>query len=385
MGLRQNVAFVHNLKRPTLRVQLTLLYSGLFLGVLAAALLATNLLYGHTAAVAPGGSPAAPGTAAGHIAGSNQQFDVGPALIGLAAAVIALAGAWWLAGRFLRPLSAITATAQEISATKLNRRLDLTGPNDELTQLGNTLDNLFGRLESSFDAQRHFVANASHELRTPLAGQRTLLQVALADPHADTASLRAACEEALQLGDQQEQLIDALLTLATSERGVQHWQPFDLAQITETVLAGRRHEAEHRDLRIDTALVAAPATGDPRLVELLVTNLIDNALRHNTTGGRVEVSTLSSPGRATITVSNSGPTVPPDQIERLFQPFQQTGGQRVHHTDGHGLGLTIVQAIAQAHDAKIRARSRSGGGLDIAVSFTALDASSSKPESRASN
>jgi signal transduction histidine kinase len=364
MMLHQPVAFVRNLKRPTLRIQLTLLYSVLFLGLLAAVLLASNLLYGHSEQAAPGGAPLQPGS-------SGHTFDVGPALIGLAATVIALAGAWWLAGRVLRPLKAISTTAQEISATNLNRRLDLTGPNDELTQLGSTLDHLFGRLESSFEAQRRFVANASHELRTPLAGQRTLLQVALADPDATPTSLRAACEEALQLGGQQEQLIDALLTLATSESGVERWEQFDLARITETALTSRRPEAERQNLRIESTLAAAPATGDPRLVELLVTNLIDNALRHNVTGGHVEIATGFARGRATIMVQNSGPALPPGQIEQLFQPFQRTGGRQLQRTDGHGFGLAIVQAIVQAHGAGIWPHPRPEGGLDIVVSFAA--------------
>lgn len=364
MALRPSLDRVRNLKRPALRVQLTILYSCLFLGVLAAVLLATNVLYGHSAARSPGSLPAT----AAPVTGSHT-FDFGPALLGLAAAAVALGGAWWLAGRFLRPLHAITATAHEISATNLNRRLALTGPNDELTALGQTLDDLFGRLESSFEAQRHFVANASHELRTPLAGQRTLLQVALADPDADTASLRAACEEALQLGDQQERLIDALLTLATSERGVERWENFDLAGIAQNMLDSRKHEAESRDLRVHTTLVAAPANGDPRLVELLVTNLIDNALRHNNPGGRVEVSTISPPGRATITVTNTGPAVSADQLERLFQPFRQPGAQRVHHPDGHGLGLAIVAAVARTHRANINATPGPQGGLEISVTF----------------
>jgi HAMP domain-containing protein len=151
-------------RRPILRVQLTLLYSGLVLAILAAVLLATNLLYRHSASAAPTGAPA------DQVVGPDRQFDVGPALIGLVAAVLAVAGAWWLAGRFLRPLRAITTTAQEISATNLHQRLTLTGPSDELTELGTTLNGLFQRLEASFDAQRHFVANASHELRTPWPG-----------------------------------------------------------------------------------------------------------------------------------------------------------------------------------------------------------------------
>jgi signal transduction histidine kinase len=374
MRRRHNLMGLLRGGRPILRVQLTLLYSGLVLGLLAAVLFATNVLYHRSAERAPAGAPAGSATAgsvtaAGHLAFSGRTFDVGPALIGLVAAVVALGGAWWLAGRFLRPLRAITTAAQQISVTNLHQRLDIRGPDDELTQLGQTLDDLFGRLEASFDSQRHFVANASHELRTPLAGQRTLLQVALADPDATTTDLRGACEEALRLGDHQARLVDALLTLATGERGVERWEPFDLGQITEAVLAGRRQEAERRDISVNAAIVAAPASGDARLVQSLVANLVDNALRHNMTAGRVDISTIASPGRATLVVNNTGPVVAPADIERLFQPLQQAGSERIHHRDGHGLGLAIVRAIAQAHGTNVTARARPEGGLEIQVTF----------------
>ena len=364
MQLRERVTSVFHLGRPVLRAQLTLLYSGVFLGLLAAVLLATGVLFQRASMHAPSG------TSGGAAQGAPvHQFDIGPALIALVAFAVAVAIAWWLAGRFLRPLRSITTAAQDISATNLHRRLALEGPNDELTELGRTLDDLFGRLEAAFESQRHFVANASHELRTPLAGQRTLLQVALADSDASTEALRAACEEALQLGDQQERLIDALLTLATSEGGVERWESLDLAEIAETVLLGRRQEAEHRGIRIDPTLHAAPTLGDPNLVESLVVNLVDNGLRHNVSGGRVEVSTVSAPGQASIRVINTGPTVPADHVERLFQPFQRIGSERVRRVDGHGLGLAIVQAIARAHGAAVTAHPHCEGGLDVAVTF----------------
>ena len=196
-----------------------------------------------------------------------------------------------------------------------------------------------------------------------------MLQVALADPDATTQDLRAACDEALQLGAQQERLIDALLTLATSERGVGQWEPFDLGQVAETVLGLRGHEAERREIAIDAELGRAPAVGDPRLVESLVANLVDNALRHNFTGGRIEITTRAVDATARIAISNTGPVVPPAEIERLFHPFQQVGDARVRHSDGHGLGLAIVKAIAQAHRAEVTARPRAEGGLDVEVSF----------------
>jgi signal transduction histidine kinase len=364
-GLRKAIS-LQRIKRPVLRVQLTLLYSGLFIGLLAAVLLATGVLFQRSEMRAP-----AHAADVAQRAGTVRHFDLGPALIALAAVSVALLLAWWLAGRFLRPLRVITTTAQEISATNLHRRLSLDGPDDELTELGRTLNDLFGRLEASFASQRQFVANASHELRTPLAGQRTLLQVALADPDADAPSLRATCEEALQLGSQQERLIDTLLTLATSERGVERWEPFDLGEIASGVLLSRRKEAESHDIHINVALAQAVATGDRSLVESLVTNLVDNAIRHNQAGGSLDVSTMTKARRAVLSVSNTGATISPDQVDRLFQPFQRIGAERVQPADGHGFGLAIVRAIATAHGATITAHARPQGGLDIGVSFPA--------------
>lgn len=351
-------------ERPILRAQLAILYSGFFLAVLAIALGATGVLIGHssqsaTANSAPPSGP--PSHAALLVAG-----------IGLIAAVAAVAGAWWLAGRFLRPLRAITTAAQEISATNLQRRLELTGPDDELTQLGRTLDGLFGRLETSFEAQRRFVANASHELRTPLAGQRTLLQVALADPDANTESLRAACEQALELGEQQERLMNALLTLATSECGIERSEPLDLAQIAETAMAERQELAESHEIAIQASLSAAATNGEATLLKLLVANLVDNALRHNVTDGSVSVVTTTASGQPTLTVVNTGPLVPEATLERLFEPFRTTSADRIRHSNGHGLGLAIVRAIADSHSATIDARARPSGGLEITVTFPAL-------------
>ena len=207
------------------------------------------------------------------------------------AVLVGLWFAWQLAGLYLRPLRTLNATARDISATNLHRRLGLQGPDDELTQLGGTLDDLFGRLESSFESQRRFVANASHELRTPLAGQRTLLQVALADPDATAESLRAACEEALALGERQERLVDGLLTLASSERGIERREPLDLAEIAQQVLVSRHHEAARRGIEIRASLDAAPTTGDPVLIESMVANLLDNAIQHNVPDGSVDLTT----------------------------------------------------------------------------------------------
>jgi signal transduction histidine kinase len=347
----------------SLRLQLALLYGGAFVALVAAVLAVSGLLVRSASQSVTGGVSTPHNFFAGH------HFRVGPALVLLASVLVAVALGWLIAGRFLRPLRTITRTARDISASNLSRRLSITGRDDEFAELGETLDDLFERLEASFQAQRHFVANASHELRTPLAAERTLLQLALADPEATVVTLRSACQQVLALGDQQEHLIDALLTLASSERGIKQWQPFDLAEIADAAIMDCRQEAERQGIRIDATLTAGPATGDPQLASSLVANLVDNAIRHNLDGGRVEISTAATGGQAMIAIANTGALIPPGQVDRLFQPFQRLGTERVSHTHGNGLGLAIVRAIADAHGAALTANARSEGGLDIHVSF----------------
>jgi signal transduction histidine kinase len=354
--------------RRSLQLRLTLLYAGPFLAC-GAALLAVALVGARKAVSVPANGG---GGGLRRAAGESPDLHV-PVIasaVGFAVmVVISLVLGWMIAGRFLRPLRTITATARDISARNLHRRLDITGRADEFTELAGTLDGLFERLEKSFESQRHFVANASHELRTPLTAERALLQVALADPHATVATLRSACEELLALGQQQERLIDALLTLASSERGIERAEPVDLARVAGDVAAARAEEAARRGLAVRTALAPAATSGDPHLVESLVANLVDNALRHNIQGGRVEIATASVAGRAHLSVRNTGPLIPPGEVERLFQPFRRYGRERIRTADGYGLGLAIVRAIADAHGAVLTPRARPDGGLDIDISF----------------
>ncbi|MBT2208754.1 HAMP domain-containing sensor histidine kinase [Actinomadura sp. NEAU-AAG7] len=350
-------------RRP-LRTRLALAYAA---GVYAAGFLVVVMVAVPLASVRStetrDGAPAPTGTGAGV---GLPRLLAGSAVALAVLVPVALVLGWFVAGRFLRPLRAITATAKVISAGDLHRRLDLGGPVDELTELGHTLDDLFARLQASFDAQRHFVANASHELRTPLAGLRTLLEVTLADPDADAATLRSACREALDLGGHQERLVQALLVLATGERGVTCRDGLDLAGTAENVLASRRAQAAEAGIEVTASLAPAAATGDPRLVESLVANLVDNAVRHNHAGGWVRVTTRTHGAEAALTVANSGPVVPGDQVERLFQTFQKGSPDR----HGHGLGLAIVNAVAQAHHAALTTTARPEGGLCVTVRFT---------------
>jgi signal transduction histidine kinase len=363
---------VLRLPRRTVRVRLTMLYAAVSFisGLALLAIPFAAVGSGSTSSVASSN-----GAAIGRVAAVSQHGrDVHQILVASAIAlglliVVSLALGWWLAGRLLQPLRTITSTARHISVSNLHQRLDLNGPDDEFTELGRTLDDLFGRLEGSFEAQRHFVANASHELRTPLAAERTLLQVALADPDADAAALRATCEEVLTIGERQGRLVEALLTLATSEQGLDRHEPFDAAEVAQAVVLLANPEATAHRIRIDVDLRPAPVDGDAPLVESLVANLVDNAIRHNHPGGRVTVTTALVDGGTVVTVANTGPVIDPDEVGTMFEPFRRLGRARLANAQGHGLGLAIVSAIAAAHRADLEARPRPGGGVEVTVSF----------------
>ena len=360
--------------RRTLRTRLALLYSGVFfasgfilLGIVV--ILFTGSSTRETAPV-PGQTMTGGASIADRQHGTDLHALLIASAVGLAVmVVVAFALGWIVAGRALRPLRTMVTTAQAISASSLHARIGLDSPYEEFKELGATLDDLFGRLEAAFQSQRHFVANASHELRTPLTAERALLQVALADPDQSVETLRSTCEELLTLGAAQERLIGSLLTLASSEQGVERWEPLDVGAITAESVLVRRAAAERRGLRIDATLAEAQAAGDPRLVESLVDNLIDNAIQHNTPGGHVSVTTSASEHGACITVRNTGPVIPPDDVERLFVPFQRLHTERTRHPDGHGLGLAIVRAITTAHGAVLTAEAPESGGLDVRVTF----------------
>jgi signal transduction histidine kinase len=396
------------LPRRTIRLRLAVLYGSLFflsgaalLGITYAAVSRTHGVYSQAfpapiirtevraapSGVAPrgggelrekveGAPPASPpGAAAVRVFDPGQHgadvrvlaFVSVIALVAMAALSMGLG--WLVAGRVLRPLRTITGAARAISATDLHRRLALAGPDDEFKELGDTFDGLLGRLEASFVAQRQFVANASHELRTPLARLKTLAQVALADPNASVESLRAAHDRVLASEQQLEQLIDALLSLARSERGLERRQPVDLAALARAVLDERAGEIERRGLQLHTALDPARVEGDPQLLERLVANLIDNAIHHNLAGGGIDVGATTVAGAAVLSVINDGPVIPAEELERLRAPFERLGTARTTPGDGHGLGLSIVHAIAAAHEAQLTIGARAEGGLFVEARF----------------
>jgi signal transduction histidine kinase len=374
---------------PTIRLRLTAVYGGLFLASGAALLAVTYVLLRHDytgqffiSSARQGGNTVRIGKRGATVmqvlaSGSNHVVRAANAqsaaalhqlLVdsGIALGIMAVLSIWlgWLiAGRALRPLRTITNTARQISASNLHRRLDLDGPEDELKQLGTTFDGLLERLEGAFAAQRQFVANASHELRTPLTLERALLELALSDPQADAASLRKTCEKVLAVGKQQERLIEALLTLSRSQRGLDRHEPVDLAAIASAATAA----ADQDGLAFETSFEPARTRGDPRLVERLVANLVTNAVNHNVPGGGVIVETQLRGGRALLRVANTGEQIGTDELPRLFQPFERL--ERDGERDGVGLGLSIVDAIAKAHEATVAAEARPEGGLDVEVEF----------------
>ncbi|WP_053846521.1 HAMP domain-containing sensor histidine kinase [Streptomyces sp. NRRL B-24085] len=278
------------------------------------------------------------------------------------ALLAALAG-WWLAGRALRPVASMTETARRISEENLHQRLALTGPDDELHRLADTFDAVLDRLEKSFDSQRRFVANASHELKTPLAAQRTTLQVGLADPLPD--HLVEVRDDLLSTNREAEQLIDALLLLARSDRGPAVTESVDLALAARLVTAQLAPQAERRqvDIRV-TADTPRTVRGDPVLLRHLLANVIRNAVQYNHPGGHVLVHVEE---RA-VTVANTGPHVPARRVPDLFEPFRRLAPDRTAGT-GHGLGLSIAASIASSHHATLTAEPRPTGGLAVRLAF----------------
>ncbi|MFI6942758.1 sensor histidine kinase [Streptomyces sp. NPDC050418] len=292
-----------------------------------------------------------------------QQMLLWSAVGLLVMALLAGLLGWWLAGRALRPITAMTESARRISDQNLHERLALTGPDDELHRLADTFDTMLDRLEKAFDSQRRFVANASHELRTPLAVQRTSLEVGLADPLPE--GLEEVRDDLLAANRDAEKLIAALLLLARSDRGLEDTAPVDLADLARQAAAELAAPAREKNITVTVTGPPLVVPGDPVLLRHLLTNLLGNAIRYNHAGGSVDV-TLD--GRS-LTVANTGPQVPADRVDDLFEPFRRLAQDRMTHTSGHGLGLSIVRSIADAHGARTEASARAGGGLRIAVVF----------------
>jgi signal transduction histidine kinase len=373
----------------TIRLRLTLIYGSVFL-ISSAALLTVgfllvrhNLDHRHTfrsEVVGLGtalyhslfGGP--PGPPAPDIrafqAGYHQAVDAAlhKLLLEYVGALVVMTGVsvalgWWIAGRALAPLRAITATAQRVSGENLGERIALQGPDDELKELADTFDGMLARLDSAFRSQKHFVANASHELRTPLAIMRTEVDVALADPHASVGELRSMGEAVRETIDRSESLIAALLLLARSEGVHGREEPVDLTELAGDCITDLHHSAETAGIRIMTSLEPAVARGDSALLERMLGNLVENGIRHNSPGGELHVATSTADGMVEVLVRNGGAVIDPAEVPSLTEPFKRLS----RTAGGFGLGLSIVRSVAEVHGGTVQLTAPPEGGLEVVV------------------
>jgi signal transduction histidine kinase len=384
---------LRRMTRPTIRLRLTVLYGLLFLITGAVLLTIGYLLVRHNLSARPdfrrelrrlgiavpsqppffqhrlGFGPGSPESRVAN-AVRNQLSSQAlhrlvleyAAALGVMSVVSAVAG-WLMAGRALRPLRRITATARGVSGENLRERIALAGPEDELKELADTFDGMLARLDQAFASQRHFVANASHELRTPLAIMRAEVDVALADPDASLDELRqmgAAIRESL---DRCERLLESLLMLARSEAPAGHAEPVDLSALAGDCLTDLRARAEEAGVALRDDLEPARVAGEPALLERMIANLLENAIRYNEPGGFVQVSTHRSDGNVSLSVVNTGRRIEPQKAAALVEPFRRLDREG----GGFGLGLSIVRTVAEAHGGQVTIQARPAGGLAVAV------------------
>ncbi|MDT5033169.1 MAG: hypothetical protein QOC94_3340 [Actinoplanes sp.] len=271
--------------------------------------------------------------------------------------------AWWI----LAPIRALTRMVDQVGPQNLGHRIRPRGRRDEAAQLGRAVDAMMDRIAAGYEGQRRFAANASHELRTPLALQRTLIEVGLAEPlNADQTALLAG--QLLRTNHRNEKLIEGLLVLSQADQGLASRTPQDLAEIAGDMVALHQRAAAEADIKLISDLAERAVPGDRLLLERLVRNLLHNAIKYNHAGGHVTIEVAGSPALA---VTNTGPIVPPDEVQRLFVPFTRLGVDRIDHSGGSGLGLAIARSIVQAHGGTITVEAQPVGGLRVSVNLPA--------------
>ncbi|MDT5039839.1 MAG: hypothetical protein QOE51_824 [Actinoplanes sp.] len=370
--------------RPTLRLRLTLLNGILLVGagavlVLLAWLLVGDALHpssqlraGSVVTLANGSTSPATEWQTQLVDRASEELLVKGLVALVAIGIIGIAGAYAVAGRALKPLHQVTATAQRLGEETLDQRIRYSGADDEVAELARTFDAMLDRLAGAFESQKRFVANASHELRTPLAVMRTEIDVTLSDDEADVDEFRRMARVVRNASERANGLVDALLVLARSEaqsgRRLARKVPADLATSVHNALSAVRAEAERLKLDVSTDLKPAPVVGDPSLLDRLAGNLIENAIRYNHLLGKLWLRTDSIDGQARLIVGNTGYEVEPGDVPGLFEPFRRGGWERTG-SRGSGLGLSIVRAVCDAHGGTVTAVAQPGGGLEVIVSL----------------
>jgi signal transduction histidine kinase len=370
-------SFRPRLRRRTIRARLAVLFFAVFLASGALLLAVTVAVWQSrtvnvTTTAVPTGRLQNPATGITQHSSDRHELLIAAAIAFAIMALVSLAIGWLVAGRFLRPLRTITTTTREISANNLHERLNLSGPDDELTELADTIDQLLDRLERSFAFERQFVANASHELRTPLAGMRTSLDVAMAKPgpvpgHIDTLAYRLRREL-----DQVDRLLESFLTLARSQQGA---APTDLSTLSLADLARlaieRRADAiTEKGLEVEQRLHPdAWVNGSATLLARMVGNVIDNSIGHNEQGGWARVTTAAVNNSAQLVVANGGPALNSNQVTQLTKPFQRGVAERTGSDNGAGLGLAIVASIVEVHGGTLNLEALADGGLCLTINL----------------
>ena len=373
----------------SVRLRLTALYGGLFVACGAGLLVITYLLVSQSTRHRPPG-----GVVSGHpftglrqaertveigriaaALGYQNRVDLHQLLIESAIALAAMAAlsvalGWVVAGHVLSPLRTITARTRRISEQSLHERLALSGPHDELRQLADTIDELLARLEAAFDAQRRFVANASHELRTPLAMMRTRLDVAIAKPDGvppQTQTLSAGLRHDL---DRADALLESFLALARAQHGTLIDPTLvSLDQIVAHALAARQDQIAELELEVRTSLGHVSVAGSETLLARMVENVIENSVRHNEPHGFIDIACETVGEAARVVVASGGPVLDEASVAKLALPFRRLAGERTRAQNGHGLGLSIVAAVTDAHGGSLKLHARPEGGLCVEIAL----------------
>jgi two-component system, OmpR family, sensor histidine kinase VanS len=345
---------------PSIRLRLTLFYVGLLVGGTTLLLaLSWWLLGNHLERTLP------PELASRVLGELGAQY----ALAIAGTALVALGVGWLAAGRALAPIRTIATTLRRISEDRLDARVHPSGPEDELHELAVAFDSMLDRVEGAVEAQRRFVANASHELRTPLTVMRTEAEVALDDPDASVEELREVARAVVETTDRTELLLDRLLLLAASTEGARRDDPVDLAAVARRAAATVAGEAAAAGVHVRLQLDPARVRGDEVLLERLIGNLAENAVRHGRAGGAARIRVREDGSEVELTVASEGDVVAAADLARLGQPFERLRRERA---PGTGLGLSIVRAVAEAHGGRLSLEAPRSGGLIAGVRLPAV-------------